>query len=155
MFKRVIDDLSPAGGFPRQRISVYYGRDIIFPPSFYNLYSQVSRLPVEEHEFELQSKEPEYIVGCCSGTPATNRRVTLGELNVNRNRMITGTYRKYRAAQEDRIKRENLIRRMQSKGMAIGVELKAALERERMKERQWREQYEREAGLAAWPSKRC
>jgi hypothetical protein len=50
-------ELTPAGGFPKQRISDY-NTDIIAPPSVYNLYSDVSKLPVYEEHFEEKLQKP-------------------------------------------------------------------------------------------------
>lgn len=53
MFNTELKELAPPGGFPRQRIR-NYGVDIIPPPSVYNMYSDVSRLPVYEMNFNDQ-----------------------------------------------------------------------------------------------------
>lgn len=140
MFKRAIDDFSPAGGYPKQRIRSE-GKTIIPPPSVYNMYYSVSRLPVYEGVYDEEKNKPMKNLNlecCCMGIPATKEKVNLGAINVNRKKQVLGIYKKYLAAKEDRIKREKIIESMKSKGMIIGPELKAALQRERERERMWK-----------------
>jgi|SRR5579884_2840820 hypothetical protein len=57
MYNTETNELAPPGGFPKQRISDY-NVDIIPPPSVYNLYSDVSRLPVYEDHFDEKLMQP-------------------------------------------------------------------------------------------------
>ena len=57
MYNTEANELAPPGGFPKQRISDY-NVDIIPPPSVYNLYSDVSRLPVYEDHFDEKLMQP-------------------------------------------------------------------------------------------------
>lgn len=70
MHTRSIDDLGPTGGFPKQRIS-RDGEQLVAPPNYKNMYSELSKLPADEKNFEYQNFQPRQYL---SGVGAPRRR---------------------------------------------------------------------------------